>query len=124
MITLGDLALPGHLVWDGEFNQHQGAASVEMTLTGDEVTFRQSMNKGRSIDLVATTPHLTRAMVEALNVMAANATATYALIYGDRTFMVRFRYEDTPALNVTPAPPRPEYEGTDRYSGTIKLKEV
>jgi hypothetical protein len=124
MIKLGGLVLSDHLVWAGEFDQRCASASAEIALNGDEIYFVQPLNKGRNIDLEAETPHFTREQIDALILMANAVMATWLLAFHGVIMTVRFRQEDSPAIDITPAPSRPNYIATDRYAGKIKLKEV
>jgi hypothetical protein len=124
LIKLGALELPGHLVRDGEFDQIAAHASIETSLDGSEIAFVQAASGGDQIDLIAETPHFTRAQIVALTEMSRDAAATYELISGADVSIVRFRYENAPVIEVTPVPSRPEYTDDDNYSGRIKLKEV
>ena len=67
---------------------------------------------------------LTLTQVDALKVLASTVGATYTLMIEAEIFVVQFRHEDFPAIEVEPLIPRLNEEATDFYSGTIKLLTV
>lgn len=122
-LRLDTLDLPDNMIWADRHQWLPVAQSVRRTVAGNVVTFAQALTKGQPITLVAsqTQGWLTLAQVKALQVLASTVGATYSLMVEAEVFIVQFRHEDFPAIDVEPFIPRLNEESTDYYSGTIKL---
>ena len=85
------------------------------------MVWSQPLDKGRPVTLEAEedVTWLDRATVEALEAMAAQAGATFTLIWEAESLSVMFRHHDAPAIQF-----RPIWPHHDLFIGTIKLMSV
>ena len=126
MISIGSLVLSDHLTLDPETITWTGLhANVERTIGGNLVIY-EGYAQGLPVTLVATESSgwLTYAQVKELLNMASVMGATYIVTFEDKTFSVRFRNEDSPAVDVVAVTPRPNTGPDDIFTGKIKLIEV
>jgi len=123
MIRIGNLVLPD-LLWNNEFDYSKSGTLVTKTLGGKNILFENDI-WDRNIDLISgDSGWLRRDVVLQLLDMASVKNVTYLFIYGSQSLTVRFRNEDTPAVDVRPLIPKLAYLDNDFYIGTIKLKAV
>ncbi len=125
--TLNTTALPG-LVRENDISPGAVRATVAETLSGRTVIWEEPVNGGSSFDLIGGADYgwLTRADLAALAALASVVGAHYTLTLPDNsTKQVRFRNENAPAVEGTPAVARPNQAATDYYTNVrIKLMEV
>ncbi len=126
VLRIDTLDLPDNMLWTDRHQWLPVGQSVRRTVAGNVVTFAQSLIKGQPITLVANAAQgwLTLTQVDALKTLASTVGATYTLMIEAEIFVVQFRHEDFPAIEVEPLIPRLNEEATDFYSGTIKLLTV
>lgn len=121
MKKLGDLTLPDSIQWIDRDAWSPVIQSIATTLGGGTAVFSQSRSDGRLITLEAEdqVTWLDQATVDALKEMAAQAGATFTLIWEGETFTVMFRHHDAPAVSFQPLWPH-----HDLFTGIIKLMEL
>lgn len=121
MKQLGAVVLPDGVLWRDRYEAAPVEQTVVRTLGGKPVIWAQNRLGGRPITLVAQedAAFLHLATVEALAAMAAQAGASFTLIWEEWSGVVMFRHEAPPALSVTPLWP-----AHDRFVGTVKLIEL
>ncbi|MBF0424334.1 MAG: hypothetical protein HQL66_00735 [Magnetococcales bacterium] len=130
MKRLGDLILPDAIQWSDEHAWAPVTQEGVRTLGGSVAYWSTPLTGGRPITLEAhrEVVWLTRAMVDALQAIAALPDAVFMLIWWDKSFQVRFRHQEPPAIDLRPCVPHndrtPVPTWNDRYSGTVKLIEV
>jgi hypothetical protein len=133
-ITLDGIQLPDMLLDPDPDLVPRIRSSTEFSLGLRPLVWEGSMNGGRAFDLVAlpdqgwgptgTSEGLTRANLEAIWAKSDTPGWSGILTYETRTFRVRFRHEESPAIEVEPIVPRPNQASGDYYYGRIKLMEV
>ena len=113
------------LVWNDEFNNSEIDAIKRLTLA-QNYSIQEFNVCEKPITLEATENQgwLTRKQVEMLYEKASVPNKTYPLIYNGKHYLVRFRWEDPPVIDVTPILPRPNMADDDYYYGTIKLMQI
>ena len=126
VLRLDTIDLPDNMTWQDKHQWLPVAQTVRRTVAGNVVTFAQGLTRGRPITLVANQSQgwLTLDQVTALQALASTVGATYSLMIEADVFIVQFRHEDFPAIEVEPLIPRLNEASTDFYSGTIKLLTV
>lgn len=124
---LHTIDLPG-LVIENDITPGAVQTTVSKTLSGRQVIWEQGSNGGAAFDLVGGVDFgwLQRSDLAALKGLANVVGATYTLTGIDNSTMtVRFRNEDTPAIEAAPVVPRPNQQADDYYNNVrIKLMEV
>ncbi len=118
MKQLGDVVLPNGMVWSDRHEAAPVDQTVVRTLGGKPVIWAANRLMGMPITLTA---HLDAAWldlstVEALAAMAAEAGASFTLIWEAWSTTVLFRHQEPPALSLSPLWPQ-----HDQFTGTIKL---
>ncbi len=118
MIKLGDLILPDDLVWIDEVSYSPVQGQVKWTIAGKQIFWGQRLLTGRPLTLEAQSDAgwLTKEQVESLYRLASDPQATFELTYHDKKYLVRFRHETPPVIEMRPIAPF-----RDEYFGTIKL---
>ncbi len=113
------------LIWNDEFNNSEIDAIKRLTLA-QSYNIQEFNVCEKPITLEATENQgwLTRKQVEMLYQKASIPNKTYPLIYNGKHYLVRFRWEDPPVIDVTPILPRPNMADDDYYYGTIKLMQI
>ncbi len=111
------------LIWGDRFQFTPQASTVERTIGGRQAIWVQQLQAGRPITLTATNDQgwLTKAQVDALQLLADAGAASYTLLLDDVTYTVRFRFQEPPVLDFQPLVPRNNHEDTDYFIGSIKL---
>ena len=126
-LTLGSLELPYELLWIDEFSWTGIAASAQYSLQGVQHIQKSSSasGQGRPITLNSIDGWMTRADLETLYAMAADAeTESMVLTLHDgRTFNVLFRQWEPPVIEATPIKKIANPEN-DEYIVSIKLVTV
>jgi hypothetical protein len=127
-ILLASVTLPD-LLWNDEYSGYEPIASAALRrLDGGLALYPRPQWAGRPVTLTAGADHgLTHAQVTALAALAADATATYALVFPTRanlTLMVAFRHHDPPVLDVSPLIDYAAPASADPWVGSIKLITV
>ena len=119
--TLGALTLPDQMVWVDRYKWFPVAGQAARTIAGGLALFTQGMVKGRPVTLEARDgmAWLTQAQVDGLAAMAAQAGATFTLVWDGESFSVQFAHHESPAMEAEPIWPF-----ADQYTGTIKLITV
>ncbi|MEO5345863.1 MAG: hypothetical protein H7834_05735 [Magnetococcus sp. YQC-9] len=110
MKLLGDVILPAGLVWSDRHDAAPVEQTVVRTLGGKPVIWLEARNDAAWLD---------RDTVEALALLAAQAGASYPLIWENWHGTVIFRHDTQPALAVTPIWPH-----QDRFTATIRLMTI
>jgi hypothetical protein len=125
MIQLDTLQLPAGLVWTDEFASSV-AQSTKRTLDGGLVVFHTALTGGRPITLASRedTGWLTRAQVEALDLLARSPGGIYILTLRGQAYQVMFRHQEAPAFEAAPLWPLVNPQPGDFYLATIKLMTV
>lgn len=125
MIRIDTIALPDGLFWSDEFAPLAVAHALKRRLDGGIVVYPRLLTAGRDITLVASDDYpITRAQAAALNALAAQVGASYALTLRDAAFQVMFRHQDPPALALAPWIDYADPIASDALTGTIKLFTV
>ena len=121
MKSLGGLVLPDSLQWTDRWDWTPAAQEVGRTLGGSLVVWSQTLEGGQPITLEAQddVTWLSLTQVEALSTLAAQAGATFTLIWDSEAFTVMFRNHDLPAISF-----RPIWPNYHLFTGTIKLIRV
>ena len=121
MKKLGDLILPESLQWTDRHDWSPVAQETARTLGGTPVIWTQPLSGGRPVTLEATedVTWLDQATVDAIRAMAAQAGASFTLIWEAETYTVMFRHDDPPAVKFQPLWPHHHL-----FSGTLKLMTV
>lgn len=127
---LGGVTLPPNMVWEDRYKWAPVRQEVRTTLGGRPVVFSGSLTAGRRITLVAYSDQgwLTKAQVDAINLLAAVAGAEYAFSIGEglaqENYTVVFRHDEPPAVEFDPVIPRAVPVDGDYFVGRIKLWSV
>ena len=118
MKKLGDLILPDSLQWIDHDSWSPVIQQTATTLGGAMVVFSQVRIDGQPVTLEANDgiTWLDQETVDALKTMAAQAGATFTLIWESESFTVLFRHHDPPAVSF-----KPLWPNHDLFTGTIKL---
>ncbi|WP_130471747.1 hypothetical protein [Candidatus Magnetaquicoccus inordinatus] len=118
MKQLGELLLPDSLQWQDRYLYAPVHQTMAHTLAGRPVYFVSALLWAQPITLLAeeSVTWLDGPTVAALAAMAAQAGATFPLLWEEDSFRVLFRHQDAPALQL-----RPLWPNHDHYIGTIKL---
>ena len=121
MKKLGDLILPDSLQWTDRWDWSPVAMETARTLGGTPVVWSQPLSGGRPVTLEAQedVTWLDLATVEAIRAMAAQAGASFNLIWEFEAHTVMFRHDDAPAVSFQPLWPH-----HDLFTGTLKLMTV
>jgi len=113
------------LVWNDEFNNSEIDAIKRLTLAQNyNIQEFNVCEKPITLEATENQGWLTRKQVEMLYQKASVPNKTYPLIYNGKHYLVRFRWEDPPVIDVTPILPRPNMADDDYYYGTIKLMQI
>jgi len=113
------------LVWNDEFNNSEIDAIKRLTLAQNyNIQEFNVCEKPITLEATENQGWLTRKQVEILYEKASVPNKTYPLIYNGKCYLVRFRWEDPPVIDVTPILPRPNMADDDYYYGTIKLMQI
>ncbi|MCD6124986.1 hypothetical protein J7J62_07450 [bacterium] len=113
------------LVWNDEFNSSEIDAVKRLTLAQNyDIQEFNVCEKPITLEATENQGWLTRKQVEMLYQKALIPNKTYPLIYNGKHYLVRFRWEDPPVIDVTPILPRPNMADDDYYYGTIKLMQI
>lgn len=123
MITLAGLALPPDLVWRDEFAPWSVETTARWSLSGALLVESARRLKGRPITLAGgpDSAWCGRQTLEALLSLHAQMTSM-TLVYGSRTFTVRFAPEGIEAEPVVAY--AQDGEPGDLYAVTLHLMEV
>lgn len=127
IVSIGSVTLDNELVWVDEFDFAPVIASAERTVGGRLVIQERSLQGARPITLQGDEDRgwQKRSTIEALKNMAGITGATYTLIYGTFTTIVRFRHEEGNPVQFAPVKDYLPDPGTDEwYYGKILLQEV
>jgi hypothetical protein len=135
--SLAGIELPYDIQWADEFTAWKVGQTVRVTLTGALVVQESALQAGRPITLrgfddggmryVAPIPLSTLNALRALEETAGGANLTLVLpAAGDttRTFTVRFRRTDGPAIEATPIKYIVPAESADYFLATLRLIQV
>jgi len=113
------------LVWNDEFNNSEIDAIKRLTLAQNyNIQEFNICEKPITLEATENQGWLTRKQVEMLYEKASVPNKIYPLIYNGKHYLVRFRWEDPPVIDVTPILPRPNMADDDYYYGTIKLMQI
>ena len=113
------------LVWNDEFMNSEIDAIKRLTLAQNyNIQEFNVCEKPITLEATENQGWLTRKQVEMLYEKASVPNKTYPLIYNGKHYLVRFRWEDPPVIDVTPILPRPNMADDDYYYGTIKLMQI
>ena len=113
------------LVWNDEFSNSEIDAIKRLTLAQNyNIQEFNICEKPITLEATENQGWLTRKQVEMLYQKASVPNKTYPLIYNGKHYLVRFRWEDPPVIDVTPILPRPNMADDDYYYGTIKLMQI
>ncbi|MBF0127571.1 MAG: hypothetical protein HQM02_10220 [Magnetococcales bacterium] len=117
MKRLGEVVLPDGVLWRDRYEAAPVEQTVVRTLGGNPVIWARRV-AGTPVTLLAQedAAFLPLATVEALAVMAAQAGASFTLIWEGWSGTVWFRHQEPPAFSATPLWPHHE-----RFTGMIKL---
>ena len=127
MISLDAITLPKELVWVDEKTYAPVKQRVRETLGGSPFVSAQPLQGGRPITLVARQRRgwMTRATVNAIDTLAAQAGGIFTLVIGAQSFQLTFRHDDPPAANLTPLVTfRVDAPDEDLYIGTLKFMTI
>lgn len=118
MKQLGEVVLPDGLLWSDRYDAAPVDQTVVRTLGGKPVIWANNRSVGRPITLLAQldAAWFDLSTVEALAAMAAQAGASFTLIWEAWSGVVLFRHDEPPALSITPLWPQQE-----QFTGIIKL---
>ena len=121
MKKIGDLILPDSIQWTDRWDWSPVAMETARTLGGTPVIWSQPLFGGQPVTLEAQedVTWLDLVTVEAIQTMAAQAGASFTLIWDDEEHAVMFRHDDPPALSFQPLWPHHHL-----FTGTIKLITV
>ena len=135
--SLAGIELPYDIQWVDEFTAWKVGQIIRPTLTGALVVQESALQAGRPITLrgfddgglrfVAPITLATLNALRALEETAGGASMTLVLpAAGDttRSFTVRFRRTDAPAIEAAPIKFIVPAEAEDRYLATIRLIQV
>lgn len=120
-VTLASIALPDDLVWIDEFEWEPVAHSSKRALGGAQVIEETGLTGGRPITLGTDSQWVTRATLNALQVLRALPAQTHALTLRSQTFTVMFR---RPALRATPVIEFADPVDDDQYAIQLFLMTV
>lgn len=123
MIQLAHVLLPAGLLWTDEFGWQPVAQAVDRALDGSRVSFSSALTGGRPITLESGS-WLKYSDVQALQELASQPGATYALELRGVTYQVEFRHAEPPAFAAAPLFPLAFPAPDDRYTATLKLSTV
>ena len=132
-VTLGAITLPGDVEWVDEFGWLPTANQVEIAWSGSLIVEESKQLAGRPITLRgvfnAGDEHYgttTRAVVKAIHALASDVLGAPLLLTLEdaRTFNVRFRLQDEPAFEATPARHIAPHDDADLYAFTLRLMQV
>ena len=120
-ITLDGITLPD-LVIGNEFAETKVRSVVAESLGGKPIIWETSRSM-RLLDLIGGDDFgwIERSVLVSLRARADVVGATYDLVYESDTYTVRFRNEDTPAIEAEPIIPRPNHAAGDYYNN-VRLK--
>lgn len=135
--SLAGIALPEDIQWTDEFTAWRVGQIIRPTLTGALIVQESALQAGRPITLqgyddgggVYVAP-ITLAQLNALRALeevAAGADMTLQLLGSGettRTFTVRFRRTDGPAIEAVPIKYQIPAEAGDYFLATIRLIQV
>lgn len=123
MIQLAHVLLPAGLLWTDEFGWQPVAQAVDRALDGSRLSFSSALTGGRPITLESGS-WLKYSDVQALQELASQPGATYALELRGVTYQVEFRHAEPPAFAAAPLFPLAFPAPDDRYTATLKLSTV
>lgn len=125
MITLGGITLPEDMLITNLYAASKIDCTTRKTLGGRTVVYEAAAVGNLPIDLESSSDSgwITKSVLDQVVALVVPG-ATYTLSYEGRSFTVRFRNEDSPALEFTPLIPRPNAEAGDYFYGVIKLATV
>ena len=125
-ISINGITLSPSLQWTDQHKYSPVAQTVKRTLGGGSVVYSQGLTLGRPITLeaLADTGWITKAMLDTLEDLAQNPGAVYNLNIHGFTADVVFRHEEPPAVDFTPLTPRSSPQSGDYFIGTLKLLTV
>jgi hypothetical protein len=126
MITLNGITLNDSLVWEERYQTQGVAQSVRRTLGAAPVISAGALGAGQSITLTAADGMgwFTREVVEQLFELAANPEGVYVLVFNAVEYLVVFRHNEAPAVDMEPIFPRTADEASDKLFGSVKLLTV
>lgn len=125
-LNLGGVALNPEMVWQDRNSWQPVAQSVARTLGGKQITYSQSLIKGRPITLVASNDRgwLDKDQVDLVQAIAEVPGSVYTFQYGAEVYQVQFRHQESPAFIAEAFVPRIEEQGTDYFTATIRLETI
>lgn len=132
-ITLGLIELPGDLRWSDEFTWLPTVSQVELACNGAVWVEESAQLSGRPITLESGTDNsrlhwavVSRATVGALHALASvtHATPLVLVLEDERSFNVRFRHQDGPAVEARPLRHIAPHIAGDLYHITLRLMQV
>ncbi len=131
--TLGLIELPGDLRWQDEFTWLPTVAQVELACNGAVWVEESAQLAGRPITLESGTDNgrrhwavVSRSTVAALHALASVTHASPLVLVLDdaRSFNVRFRHQDGPAVEARPLRHIAPHQVDDLYHITLRLMQV
>lgn len=123
MITLGSVQIGKGLIWEEE-NQYTGVLQqVRQTLGGRSHVYSRENIGPMNITLSSTDDQgwVTIAVVKQLELMARDASGSYTLSLGPRSFTVSFRHWEPPVITRRLLIPRTVPKDEDICALTLKL---
>lgn len=132
-ITLGVIELPGDLRWSDEFTWLPTVSQVDLACNGAVWVEESAQLSGRPITLESGTDSgsrtwavVPRATVATLHALASvtHATPLVLVLEDERSFNVRFRHQDGPAVEARPIQHIAPHEPGDFYHITLRLMQV
>lgn len=125
-IVLGGVTLSPNMMWTDRYQHSPVVQDTRITLGGTLVVHSNVLSSGRPITLEALSDQgwLTKAQVEAVQLIADVSGATYTLTIGSESYNVMFRHHEGDAVSMTPLITRATPLDGDYFVGTIKLMTV
>jgi hypothetical protein len=125
-ITLEGIVLSPSMQWTDRYDFSPVAQTMQLTLGGGVVVYSQGLTCGRPVTLEALddTGWITKAMLDALDDLAAVPGAVYTLTIHDFAASVVFRHNDPPAVGFKPLQPKSAPTSGDYFIGTLKFLTV
>lgn len=132
-ISLGLIELPGDLRWSDEFTWLPTVSQVDLACNGAVWVEESAQISGRPITLESGADGgsrpwavVPRATVVALHALASvtHADPLLLVLEDERSFNVRFRHQDGPAVEARPLRHIVPHQVDDLYHITLRLMEV
>jgi len=132
-MALGSIELPGDLRWADEFVWLPTVAQVELACNGAVWVEESAQLAGRPITLESGTDGgsrhwavVSRSTVAALHTLGSvtHASPLLLVLEDARSFNVRFRHQDGPAVEARPIRHVAPHQAGDLYHITLRLMQV